>query len=144
MRDPDALPFVDEHALRVQASPDATWAALVAWTARFLKPAPKLFADLWKLEPDAGFAIAERDEGRRLVLAGEHRFARYQLVFEVEPIGGQAMLRARTLSAFPGVAGRVYRALVIGSGGHGVAVRRMLRQIARRATLPAQGRDSAP
>jgi hypothetical protein len=41
---------------------------------------------------------------------------------------------ARTWAEFPGPAGAAYRALVIGSGGHRLVVRRMLRRVAR---LPA-------
>jgi hypothetical protein len=43
------------------------------------------------------------------------------------------MLRARSYAEFPGPAGRVYRALVIGSGGHRIMVRRLLRDVADRA-----------
>lgn len=42
-------------------------------------------------------------------------------------------MRAVTLAAFPGIHGRVYRALVIGSGGHRIVVRRMLQRIAAAA-----------
>ena len=37
------------------------------------------------------------------------------------------------LGGLPGVAGKVYRALVIGSGGHRIVVRRMLKRIAAEA-----------
>ena len=67
----------------------------------------------------------------RLRLAGHHRFASYALVFEVESIGAHTTLRARTFAKFPGVLGRLYRAAVIGSGGHAVVVRWMLRSVAR-------------
>ena len=40
---------------------------------------------------------------------------------------------AATWAEFPGVAGKVYRALVIGSRAHRVAVRRMLKRIAAAA-----------
>ena len=40
-------------------------------------------------------------------------------------------LRARTHAAFPGILGRLYRAAVIGSGGHRLMTRRLLRQVAR-------------
>jgi hypothetical protein len=36
---------------------------------------------------------------------------------------------------FPGLHGRLYRLLVIGSGGHGVATRHILRSISRKALL---------
>ncbi len=39
------------------------------------------------------------------------------------------LLSARTYADFPGVGGRVYRALVVGSGAHVLAVRRMLRSV---------------
>ena len=42
-------------------------------------------------------------------------------------------LRARTDAVFPGPLGWGYRLLVIGSGGHAVAVNRMLARVARRA-----------
>jgi len=37
------------------------------------------------------------------------------------------VLRARTEAAFPGLLGRLYRAAVIGSGGHRLVARRLLR-----------------
>jgi hypothetical protein len=43
---------------------------------------------------------------------------------------GGSRARAQTWAAFPGPHGRVYRALVIGSGIHAVLVRRMLRRLA--------------
>ena len=63
---------------------------------------------------------------RRLELRGRHRFSSYALVFLIEP----GRVRAQTYAEFPGVKGRVYRALVIGSGAHGVVTRRLLRRIA--------------
>lgn len=38
-----------------------------------------------------------------------------------------------TFAKFPGIRGKIYRALVIGSGGHRVMVRRMLGRIASAA-----------
>ncbi|MFE5907644.1 hypothetical protein ACFQ6B_00900 [Streptomyces wedmorensis] len=65
--------------------------------------------------------------GRELALAGAHRFSTYSLVFRIEDLGdGRARLRAETRAAFPGMAGRIYRLLVIGSGGHAIGMRRML------------------
>ena len=48
--------------------------------------------------------------------------------------GGE--LRAETRAEFQGLLGRLYRAAVIGTGAHRVITRRMLRQIAGRATRP--------
>ncbi|HSS75303.1 MAG TPA: hypothetical protein VLV54_01030 [Thermoanaerobaculia bacterium] len=68
-----------------------------------------------------------------LALRGRHRFSRYELAFDVAPNPDGVTLSARTSAVFPGIAGRAYRALVIGSGGHQIIVRRMLEQIARSA-----------
>jgi hypothetical protein len=73
-----------------------------------------------------GFAVASAERPVRLELRGRHRFASYALVFLIE--GGS--VRAQTYAAFPGIKGRAYRALVIGSGAHGVVTRRLLRRIA--------------
>ena len=67
---------------------------------------------------------------RRLALRGRHPFATYRLVYELDPEADGVRLRALTFADFPGLRGRVYRALVIGSGGHRIVVRRMLRRVA--------------
>lgn len=143
----DDLPFVDEHAIAVAAAPDAVWPALLA-VARgaFGAALPRPVAALWGLEharptggmkPGAaltGFTVAEARPPQRLVLRGRHRFSRYALVFAVEPVAaGGSRVRAETWAAFPGVHGRLYRALVIGSGGHRIITRRLLRAVAARA-----------
>jgi hypothetical protein len=131
------LPAVDVHARRVAATPERTWDALVKWAGSGLtRPAPAAFVALWRLEPTSGFAIAERDAPRRLALRGRHRFSRYELAFEVEPHPDGVTVSAHTSAEFPGVAGRIYRAAVIGSGGHRFFVRRMLEQIAQAAEHP--------
>lgn len=83
-------------------------------------------------EPRAGFEIAERASPDRLALVGRHRFAHYQLAFDLtEAAGGTTHLRATTHAEFPGVRGRIYRALVIGTRLHVVATTRILRAIRR-------------
>ena len=78
----------------------------------------------------------------RLTMAGHHRFSRYRLVFDLaetdlgSAAGGGTLLTATTLAAFPGPHGFIYRALVIGSRGHLVAVHRMLRAIRAAALCP--------
>jgi hypothetical protein len=132
------LPFVDEHRRRIGASPERTWAAISELVHRRLaRPAPQAFVALWRLEPKSGFAIAEETAPQHLALRGHHRFSNYELEFDLEVDGEGVTLTARTSAEFPGVAGRAYRALVIGSGGHGLVVRRMLKQIARRAERSA-------
>ena len=130
----EPLPYIDEHRTRVGATPERTWDAVVRLArGRLARPAPAAFAALWRLEPASGFAVAEETAPRHLALRGRHRFSRYELAFDVAPGPDGVTLSARTSAVFPGIAGRAYRALVIGSGGHRILVRRMLKQIARSA-----------
>lgn len=134
MRACSPLPSVDEHRRTIAASPEQAWEAVSKLVRRRLtRPAPSAFVALWKLEPKSGFAVDEEEAPRHLTLRGRHRFSRYELAFDVEPTDGGVTVLARTHAEFPGLAGRAYRALVIGSGGHRLAVRQMLRQIARAA-----------
>jgi hypothetical protein len=127
----ERLPFVDEHRVHVRAPPERAWEAVSRFVSRRLEsPAPSAFRALWRLEPASGFARAAERRPSELVLRGRHRFARYELAFVIEREPDGASIAARTSAVFPGIAGRVYRALVIGSGGHRVVVRRFLRQIA--------------
>lgn len=115
------LPYIDEHATTVDADAATTWAAVL----RVLCASPT--------NPHApfGFRIGETRPRERLVLAGHHPFAVYDWVFELDPITPQrTRVRSQTWADFPGLHGKIYRALVIGSGGHRVAVRWMLRRIA--------------
>jgi hypothetical protein len=69
-----------------------------------------------------------------LALMGEHRFSRYALIFyAAETAAGPVRLRAETRAEFPGIRGRVYRTLVIGTRGHAVATKAILRNVRRRA-----------
>lgn len=130
----EGLPYVDEHRTRVSATPERTWDAVVRLArGRLARPAPAAFTALWRLEPASGFAVAEEIAPRHLALRGRHRFSRYELAFDVDPAADGVTLRARTSATFPGIAGAAYRALVIGTGGHAILVRRMLKQIARSA-----------
>jgi hypothetical protein len=73
--------------------------------------------------------VVHVEPGQRLELRGRHRFAQYALTF----ILADASLRAQTHAAFPGIVGRLYRAAVIGTGGHRVITKTILRHIARAA-----------
>ena len=77
------------------------------------------------------FEIDETVAPERLVLSGHHPFSQYELVFLLDDAGpGRTTLRAQSWAAFPGLHGKIYRALVIGTGLHVIAVRLMLRRIA--------------
>lgn len=140
-RSVDDLPYIDEHSRRIDASPEAVWAALAkvlgrtggaGVLARVLGCDPAQGTSSFAGRPgDAvpGFRVVEAEPGRRLALRGRHRFARYALTFVLD--GGA--LHARTHAAFPGLRGRLYRAAVIGTGAHRVVTRHLLRQVARAA-----------
>jgi hypothetical protein len=119
------LPYVDEHAITGDADRDATWPAVLRVLCRDPRdPSTVPF----------GFVLEEAAPQRRLSLIGRHLFAAYRLAFELEPDPGGTRVRAITWADFPGLRGTLYRALVIGSGGHRVVVRRMLRRIAAQAS----------
>lgn len=145
------LPFVDEHSIQVSASRESAWRALTsvlggqlrgqvpAFAVRALGAQPHARVGDWRhdaLTGDAlpGFRVVDSQRPSRLALRGEHRFSRYALVFELDELGHDScVIRAQTWAAFPGSTGRVYRALVIGSQMHVLAVRQLLARAASRA-----------
>ena len=144
------LPFVDRPAVEVAAPPAVTWRALAdhfggggssggAIGGLFARAVGVRHRDRGGAFPAPGstirgFRVARSEEPRLLLLEGSHRFARYELEFEIEPLaGGTSSLAATTRAAFPGVHGRLYRAAVIDAGTHRVAMRRMLGAIRTRA-----------
>jgi hypothetical protein len=144
----ESLPAIDEHALVVRAPVEATWDAIVATIPRSLggglaeRYARAAGCEQTATEGDParigstlpGFIVARSIRPAMLTLLGEHRFSHYALVFKVDRLDDErSLLRAETRADFPGLKGRVYRALVIGTRGHVVAVTRILRAIRRRA-----------
>jgi hypothetical protein len=128
---PGELPFVDEHRIEIAASRGLVWTALRRYADSSLRLAGPL-RPLLGTEPPAGFEVTREVPNRHLGLAGRHRFARYLLAFDLtDGVAGATVLSARSYAAFPGPHGRAYRALVIGTRGHVVAVRYMLRAIRR-------------
>jgi hypothetical protein len=141
----DELPFIDDHSQRIDAPADVVWATLLKVLRRELSGATRL-ARILGCDPARGtaefngrlgealpgFSVVESEPCQRLALGGRHRFARYTWTFTLEA----DLLRARTHAAFPGVLGRLYRAAVIGSGGHRLVVRRLLRRVAQAARSP--------
>jgi hypothetical protein len=145
------LPFIDEHAMTVDAPPERIWTALLSVLRRAMGGAGP-WARVLGCDPlegtaafegragDAlpGFRVAGSEPGRRLALRGRHRFARYALTFLVD--GNR--LRALSHGEFPGALGALYRAMVIGTGAHRIITRRLLSRVARAAT-PAPRRARA-
>jgi hypothetical protein len=136
----EPLPYVDEHAERVEDPADVVWARLLkvlrrsfgggAWYARLVGCVPARGTPGFAGRPGEtipGFYVAAVEPGRRLALRGRHHFADYSLTFLLD--GGR--LRAQTHAEFPRLRGRLYRAAVIGTGAHRLAMRRLLRKVAR-------------
>lgn len=119
-----ALPFVDEHTTVVETNPYAVWRELGAL-----------------MDGARGFRVAVAAPGHELALVGRHPFSTYALIFHLDETDqGHTRLRAETRARFPGPAGSVYRRLVMGTGGHAMVMRRMLRTVRKRAL---QGRGAA-
>ncbi len=81
-----------------------------------------------------GFVVTRSVEPAVLALVGQHRFARYALIFKItELASGPTRLSAETRAEFRGRRGRIYRGVVIGSHGHVVVTNSILRSIRRLA-----------
>jgi hypothetical protein len=140
----ESLPPLDEHRERVGVPADVVWTALLAVLRRRMGGAGSL-ARVLGCDPVEGtpqfsgrvgetlpgFRVVDSEPGRRLALRGRHRFARYALTFLID--GDQ--LRARSEAAFPGIYGRLYRAILMGTGGHRLVTRGLLRQVTRAASV---------
>ena len=144
----ERLPAIDEHGTLVLAPVDEVWKALLAVADHSFTrgAAPRIARALGCAQTEAsgaidrigstrpGFVVARVVEPAVLALEGQHRFSRYGLVFRLEETKDErTLLRAETRAEFPGLKGRVYRALVIGTRGHVMVVNRMLRAVRRRA-----------
>jgi len=143
------LPFVDEHITVVNAGAADVWRALVEiMGSAFSGDAATAYAravgsdDVGDSGPRPlavgstipGFHVTSAIPERELVLVGRHKFSTYELTFRLDADSpGGTRLRAETRAEFPGVAGRAYRLLVIGSRFHAIAVRRLLAGIRRGA-----------
>ena len=145
----DDLPHIDEHSVVVDASADACWSSVIDVVARaFSGRATGLVARALGCAETAvagprpitagstfpGFRVSVAEPPNELALEGSHRFSRYSLVFRVDPLGAaRSRLRAETRAVFRPRLGRLYRALVIGTRGHVLVVRRLLASIRERA-----------
>jgi hypothetical protein len=143
------LPFVDAWSIEIDAPPRVVWDAVLA-SAPGARPRAwhGWWARAWGADPAAsnglashvlgaerpGFAVSEVVAPVTYALAGQHRFARYQLVFRIDHRGaGQSRLTAETFATFPGRAGRLYRMVLMDARLHALVMWSMLRVIRRRA-----------
>lgn len=142
------MAFVDEHSIEIEARAGAVWRALLETVdgafSRRLAPA---YARLVGCDPPTasgprplverstipGFRVAAAEPERLLALRGRHRFSTYDLTFRLDDRGGATTVTAETRADFPGIHGRAYRALVIGTGFHARSVRGLLASVARAA-----------
>jgi hypothetical protein len=144
----ESLPHVDEHSTEIAATPDEVWEALVEVVGGFTAGrgggifARALGCDETERSGEPGrigstmpgFVVARSVRPSVLALLGAHRFSRYALIFRIaETPEGNVLLGAETRAEFPGAAGRLYRAAVIGTRGHVLATRSVLRAVRRRA-----------
>ena len=120
----ERLPYIDEHAITIPADRATVWAA-VLHTMCAIPDDPSTVP--------FGFILDVADPYERFALKGRHWFSVYKLTFLLSEAEGRTRVAAQTWAAFPGVKGKVYRAVVIGSGAHRVVVRRMLKKIAAQA-----------
>ena len=146
MADWESLPLIDEHGRRINADRKQVWAALGRMLSRPDRLVTTIVLRLAGALPQraagdplregsaiAGFAVVRAVRPEILVLAGRHRFSRYALTFRLRAAEAASVVTAESRAEFPGVTGTAYRALVVGSGGHVVAVRRMLARVASEA-----------
>jgi hypothetical protein len=150
---PAQLPHLDEHATTVAADVGDVWLALSETLDRtFSQPRSAGYAravgctervasgprPLAVGSTVPGFRVAGATPGSELVLQGRHRFSTYALIFRLEQLAaGRSRLRAETRAEFPGLAGRVYRLLLLRTGGHVLGTRRLLAAVASRSETRA-------
>jgi hypothetical protein len=143
------LPALDEHAVEIGAPPAVVWPALLAVVERtFSSPGAATYARVVGCKPVAaggprpldrgsavpGFRVTTAAPAAELRLEGRHRFSAYALIFRLDDLGaGRSRLRAESRADFPGVAGRLYRTVLLRSGGHVAGVRRLLAGVTRRS-----------
>lgn len=149
-----SLPRIDEHATTIAGTVAQVWPALLdAVDGAFSRPAAAAYARAVRCaDPVAsgprplaegatvpGFRVTAAVPGRELVLVGRHRFSSYALTFRLEQLSpGSVRLSAESRATFPGVPGRLYRLLVIGTRAHVVGVRRLLGAVRRRCGRPTR------
>ena len=157
----ESLPYVDEQSTDVAATAERTWEALIGYVAaargnrRGRVLAKRLGCVPGEASGDAGeigstipgFIVSRSVAPAVLALVGEHRFARYALIFRIdETAAGPVRLRAET----PGRVPRSPRARLPGAGDRHQrprarrALDAALDSQRRRAGLSARGLKDPP
>jgi hypothetical protein len=139
----ETLPFVDRHCIQVDSAASDTWraidqvmhsgyggtgtAALAVVLGSEVRGATG--ASLTPGSTIVGFTVIESEPGRTVLFAGRHRFSRYSLRLDIE---GRELC-ATTHAAFPGIRGGFYKVVLLRTGAHPFAMKRLLGRIKRRA-----------
>jgi hypothetical protein len=131
------LPLIDVRSVEVGASSVRSWRAVIDVMSRSANgPGARVFAvgissaDRGAMgKPDdvgssfPGFHVVRSEPPFLWGLEGGHRFSTYSLEFRVDSIGPwSSAIHAESRARFHGLTGTVYRATVIGTGGHAFAV----------------------
>lgn len=147
--DVSGLTPLDEHAVVIDAAGADVWPLLLDTVDRaFSRPGAAAYAravgstdagaggprPLARGSTVPGFRVVSMTPGSEVVLVGRHRFSSYALILRLTAeAAGRSRLRAESRAEFPGLLGGGYRLLVVRSGGHVIAVRRLLRGVKQRA-----------
>ncbi|MDQ3572115.1 MAG: hypothetical protein M3383_04570 [Actinomycetota bacterium] len=144
----ESLPFIDEHFIEIAARPETVWKAMVEEVAEagaratWRRGAKRLGCVHTELggEPGQtgwrvpGFVATRAVEPAVLALMGRHRYATYALILTVlEKPSGLILLGAQTRAEFIGARGKAYRHAVIGTRGHLILMKGLLRRARKRA-----------
>ena len=143
-----SLPYIDEHTTTIEADRHSVWMALQqmlegaspTWLARLLGCEDTVASGPRPMREGSvvpGFHVVVADAASELALAGRHHFSDYALIFRLDaPSERRTILRAESRAAFPGFHGCGYRMMLMGTGGHVMATRRMLAAVKRAAERP--------
>lgn len=110
--DPVLLPHIDEHATNIAADSDAVWAAVILtlrnafsgalglWFAGLVGAESKEAAD-WSNPVSGstlpGFKVEAMERPTLITLTGRHRFSEYALIFRMEEMDGHRILVRKML-----------------------------------------------
>ncbi len=117
----ERLPYIDQHARQIAADRARTWDALLQ--VMCTDPTDPTTVP-------TGFQLESAVPQQRLALKGRHWFSRYRLIFTLDDAPHGTVVSAQSWAAFPGPHGRIYKALVIGTRLHVLAVGYLLRRVA--------------
>ena len=144
----ESLPPLDEHGIQIDAPSEVVWPAMISAVRKTLghptsiRLARGLGSD--EVEVDSnfpaigstlpGFVVARVVGPAVLALEGEHDYARYAILFVLDPLpDDRTLLRAQTRADFKGARGTAFRRLALGTHAHGAILRQILRKARRQA-----------